>query len=442
MDTHSNDRPVSIRYGGGALLQNQTTFKPYLVIKDPTIFEFIFESSSISTSSQKAMATVILSNICLVFKSITIDKYKTWWDGDYLYKAYRDYGYKCFSYSIFDSVLKKLIDGGWISVITGKRPDDDEVNYKTRIMPTQKFIQWRIDQGELQFKFDGLPAIIKIPEPSPPVKKGKDKGKGKGKKQRKSKHYKIKLLPDNKTSMSVLKVLKRYNAFIDGANFTYMGDVRDTPCFHNRYLIRLFIKHSTCYGRFHKAFWINMKKDHRKLLRLDGERLIDFDFSHLFPTLLYEQAGIDLNQAGINPYYYDLGTKDRQLAKRIFNTMVNSNPGKTPAGHKDRAYKGVIQSTEYKSTYIDTYTKQDIKDMIAVLWEHNKSIQHLLFNKKTFMKLCKIESDTMLKIMKYCLDHKVFLLAVHDGALCKVSDKNVVDKAFSATGYPYKSCNL
>lgn len=78
-------------------------------------------------------------------------------------------------------------------------------------------------------------------------------------------------------------------------------------------------------GRIYGGWWINLPKEERRNLSIDGHAVIELDYARLHPTLLFARAGIRLD---FDPYLVEgvVGPEVRDLGKRTFNRLVNKTP--------------------------------------------------------------------------------------------------------------------
>lgn len=75
-------------------------------------------------------------------------------------------------------------------------------------------------------------------------------------------------------------------------------------------------------GRFYGGWWMSFARELRPSITLDGEEVVELDYTTLHPTLLYARAGLSLNH---DPYvvYPWQGKPMRDLGKRTFNRLLN-----------------------------------------------------------------------------------------------------------------------
>lgn len=168
-------------------------------------------------------------------------------------------------------------------------------------------------------------------------------------------------------------------------------------------------------GRFYRAFWIGEAKTLRRLITIDGELTEDVDGDAMHVQLLYKRAGVPLPDG--NLYIYEKEDRRRKVAKRLMLYMMNTR--KTWEGEAGRM------------AVIKTYKRQhgkpeiDLMPIVIALEEKHKAIIHLLY-RSNWGKLQYTEAGIMLEIMEQGMIDNVPILPVHDGCLCKRSDRDKV----------------
>lgn len=87
-------------------------------------------------------------------------------------------------------------------------------------------------------------------------------------------------------------------------------------------LFRIFKHDWSRGGRLYGAFWINLPKEERRHLTINGNPTVELDYRSLHPAILYARAGVPLD---VDPYLvpgYD--HVPREQGKRTFNRLLNS----------------------------------------------------------------------------------------------------------------------
>ena len=226
-------------------------------------------------------------------------------------------------------VVKTLLDDGFIYWAKGYRFEDTESKI-TRIWPTDKLIKL--------FKrasFDVL-AIAPTPDTETIILRDADK---------QNIEYE-----DTPTTIAMRKVIADYNAllertYIDVANLTKpfierkqkkkKGRNRKTKIGinqSNKRVHRVFNESFDRGGRFYGGFWSQIGSQHRRHIQLNGERVIEQDFSGWHIQLLYARRNINyFEKFGNQSDPYDVHVPEindpiycRWLVKNLILVAVNA----------------------------------------------------------------------------------------------------------------------
>lgn len=183
------------------------------------------------------------------------------------------------------------------------------------------------------------------------------------------------------------------------------------------------------HGRLYGGFWISMPKAERWRLAIDGERLVQLDFSGMFLSLLYARAGA---HAPTNPYdiesviaaFQSLGStrQDAEFkARRAVKTFLNarlfdrgdrrSYPKQSPDDPTDLWPRPILGAREFAAALAGGHPL--IADHVGSATGEKQPIGHELFL---------TESEIMLSTLENCLAEDIPALPVHDAILVKRSD--------------------
>lgn len=429
------------------------SLKPYLYSKNQDIFDPIFNEAGITTDKQKKCANIILTNLHQR-DDIEFLSDKDWYSKKYLYHLYD------FTYTPVKAVIEKLELHSFIK----KKSDIKKKSIKKKsdiktttganamaiLVPLPK-LKNILDTLKLDIVFRGVAAFTKEPIKFETIKKIKD---GKEYKEQKkvyikisekndSPYYEVKKIPAR--HIAIENLLKKYNRKINDVIFTLdhpqgtfnKEEVTKQKKFYDsklRYLRSIFQWKFEICGRCYGAFWENMKKEVRSGLKMDGESLIDFDFVSCYPAILYKLANEQLPE---NPYYYEKDTSEREIAKKLFMTLMSiEKENKTDAQLIHQIWFSFNEKRKKEEV-----NKSELEPIINNLVSLHKPIEHLLFNREQFYKTQFIESELIRSVLKHCLNKGVCFLPIHDGGLCKKSDENIVEQAFlnikNEKGYDY-----
>lgn len=178
-------------------------------------------------------------------------------------------------------------------------------------------------------------------------------------------------------------------------------------------LTRLFKRGSfSIYGRYHSDVQ-GLRKAERRRMLIDNEDTVELDFSSMLPTLAYAQCGLD--SAEITAWEYDgdpyeLAGFTRALVKKGLLTCLNAE--NREAARKSLSNSGQFDDSKSLSLFIDSLIMKHLP--IAPL-----------FFSGAWQTLCIRESEVMSIILTHCINFNRPVLAIHDGLVCRVVDKDL-----------------
>jgi hypothetical protein len=178
-------------------------------------------------------------------------------------------------------------------------------------------------------------------------------------------------------------------------------------------LRRVFTRGMTCFssgGRLFGGFWMDLtKRERARGLTIDGERVVEVDYSSMGPHLLYAHAKQTPNFGDA----YDLPglTAYREGVKKVFNAMLFedcSNP-------RTQMPKGARQLIPKRISY------REVADAIKL---KHRPIAHLLGTEVGHQIMYR-ESEIMVEVLLNLAYRDVVALPIHDAVLVKFSDVQV-----------------
>lgn len=220
---------------------------------------------------------------------------------------------------------------------------------------------------------------------------------------------------------------------------------------------RIFIDNLTTGGRWYNSVGSiqTMDKTLRPFLQIDGEDLIELDYSAIHPNMLYEQMNANLPK-GFDPYGVDLWEKyvdfeaveqfkikhgkvkydpGRNLVKMAVMIGLNSKDLKQAkqalSQHfgRDRSKWG--KPNEHMAKYFGIY-ELDFEDVLFSVQEHNSLIADKFF-KDLGVELQYLDSEILDNVICDTLAIDEVLLPWHDGLMVK---KAIADQV---KGFMYKA---
>ncbi len=205
------------------------------------------------------------------------------------------------------------------------------------------------------------------------------------------------------------KVLERYNAFLSqqslGLSCDTTGVFLDTT-----QVYRVFNRNSYDHGgRIYGGWWMQLNKDKRSHITINGQPTIELDYKGQHPNLLYAQANIPLPA---DPY--DIPDLPRKLAKTATMVMLNSDsPQKAfQALHHENVHQiedieaeldgewmYTYEVYEYRNDYLPTYKQFEEQVAAPILAKHKPIAERFYTDQGTLL----MNLDA--RICLYVLEH-------------------------------------
>jgi hypothetical protein len=160
-------------------------------------------------------------------------------------------------------------------------------------------------------------------------------------------------------------------------------------------------------GRYFGGWWQIVPQELRRDICIDGQFIVEKDFSSLFPRMIYCLEGITppddpyaIDLSGLA--YADMPPKDgRGLIKKMLNTMFNKRPGQSILR---------IVGDEHRAAGVPT---EDIRAAIGRLDELNAPIRHW-FDSGAGTYLMNLESQIAEILIDRAIESDEVILTVHD----------------------------
>ena len=216
------------------------------------------------------------------------------------------------------------------------------------------------------------------------------------------------LMPDNQLGFNrnLSKAVDRWLPKKDKATFPDPYEILPVAIFNDQAC--------TKGGRFYRCFWIGMPREARRFITIDGEPTSDIDGSAMHVQLLYMKAELPLPDSPL--YLYIKGDPERKITKRLMLYMMNTS--RTYAPKQGRI--SVIKTYEKHHG-----KKDDLLKYIIRLEQLHKPVLHMLYRSNWGDLQC-TEARIMLNIMLRGVADDIVVLPVHDGCLCKQSERDRV----------------
>jgi hypothetical protein len=218
------------------------------------------------------------------------------------------------------------------------------------------------------------------------------------------------------------RVLTAFNALLATAHITFATNndatvIREIALAgvnpHRKQVWRVFHEKDFA-SRIGWAFWQNLPKRLRPLLRIDGEAVAEVDFQAMQLHLLYamEAANLWWTFAGTDPFdLLETANLGRDIVKLGFNCLTNTETD----AEADNALRKKLLDMRIRG-----WKGSDTKTVIAALKRHHPPIQRHR-GKAAAKRLQHLESEVMLAILDHAVRDQVAVLPLHDGLLVPAS---------------------
>lgn len=181
-------------------------------------------------------------------------------------------------------------------------------------------------------------------------------------------------------------------------------------------------------GRFYGGWWMSFPKALRGHITINGENVVELDYTTLHPSLLYRRLQLDLD---FDPYLVRpwLGEEMRKLGKRTFNRLLNRSEMDPTKRVAMRAAPGDITVLPPKISF---------RSYFAQFLHQVRDIEHL-FGTGEGLRLQYEDSNLALSVMKELEASGIVVLPVHDSFIVAEQYEEdlrlaMLDAFFSAYG--------
>ena len=341
-------------------------------------------------------------------------------------KASGEYSKTLVSYRVIvDLIIGSLKKSGWLIEHPGYY--EGILGFRTRIEFTEEFIDWLASTG--------IPATdTKVKKPLKPV-------------TLKSKDGKLMEIPEDlqEEAMNMADQVQVFNDQLEKSQLDLaisedelvvlnarmrrkasVDQKRDSYLFLNKKYLQRKFNNGTLEdgGRFYNGWWMNVPREWRKYITIDGYKTAELDYSGMHINLLYAKEHVELRG---DPYEIaEVGLEFRGVTKQMFIIMFN-------ASSRAKALNAITRSPEIKKLRNNKHPK-GIKnfDQYLALLEKSYAPISTYFYSGYGVKLQAQDSIIIESVMKRMLaEHQVTTLPIHDSL--------IVDARFSG---PLKQCML
>jgi len=234
---------------------------------------------------------------------------------------------------------------------------------------------------------------------------------------------------DTRETARMRREVEAQNEAIAGAQFGGANVVQFVAPLH-----RIFNERFAQGGRFYAegGGWQNLPKVERQRIQIDGEPVVEVDYSQFHPVLAYARAG---HPAPDNAY--GVPGFDRALVKVSFNIMLNSssrNGSRHTIAHKAEMGRAVLgddfpdglegeemwhRAAVLHPGFFQTASRQAQRLMDALIAKH-APISRMFFT-GVGLALQRLDSDIAEGVMREMRHRGIVVLPVHDSFLAPAS---------------------
>ncbi len=260
-------------------------------------------------------------------------------------------------------------------------------------------------------------------------------------------HYMVKVkyldaYRDNEHTFRWRKGLEQYNGRLSKiyADIDLRGYVHDADMIlvdlSEKTVRRSFSNSSfTMGGRFYGGWWQKLPEALRERIILDGQHVVEVDFSGIMVHIIYAMKGLKLRTLDRNPYIYEKNNdpeQKREYIKKLMNVALNADE-KTVDGkpkYKNEAVNAVFYAVKKdrkrkagKQKFPIIYT--DDSDLMTKLWAMLKEIEAYhpemvdLFGSGYGVRTMFYDSQIAYKVINQMTAKGIPVLCVHDSFICQ-----------------------
>ncbi|MCK5836884.1 MAG: hypothetical protein KAH09_06425, partial [Desulfobacula sp.] len=187
-----------------------------------------------------------------------------------------------------------------------------------------------------------------------------------------------------------------------------------------------------------RIYWAeqNIKRDERKLIRINGEPTIELDYSALHPSLLFAREGIqlDLNLDLYQDIISDMPPMDEADKKGCRKFIKNAFLYCLNAADEDEVKKAIWQDIdgEYKFYgLIEDHLKLGIVGVLEKIKTAYPKIEHFMF-KGIGHELMHDDSEIAMDVVGFFTDLNIPCLPVHDSFLVPISHRDSLEETMKS----------
>jgi len=194
-------------------------------------------------------------------------------------------------------------------------------------------------------------------------------------------------------------------------------------------LVAIFIDRFTWYGRLHTSGYYHyqgLSGDERKKITINGDPIVEWDFSGLHPNLLYAAEG---KQYSGDPYsILDNRPKVRLFLKAILLSMLNAKDETTA----ERAANNWLHENPEEREQLKEMGITRARPLIDKFKEvHEPISKYFCKGKITGLKIMNKDSKIALDVIKHFGMKGIPILSIHDSFIVQIGKNGEIDHLIS-----------
>lgn len=244
---------------------------------------------------------------------------------------------------------------------------------------------------------------------------------------------------DTKLSRRYRDEVQRINSFLAKADIRFLPDGGPLVATKLRYLRRVFnlppefqlppsgrkppFPSPPVGGRLFGGWWMDLAKERRHSIRINGEPIADLDFQGMFINLAYIAAGKELPDPEIDPYAVP-GLTERRWRDGVKKVALAMLFRKGPLVRLPRDARANEEGQPLLPTRIRGATVRE-----AILQAHPELAK--IFGTNIGLSLMFTESQILIAAMLRLIDRRIPALPMHDGLMVPASKRHEAMEAMA-----------
>lgn len=214
-----------------------------------------------------------------------------------------------------------------------------------------------------------------------------------------------------------LRVINDFNQTVPLFLFEDDQTIRNLLCdrfltFHETRYNRIFCRgRRDCGGRFYSTWWQSIPSEYRSSISIDGQQVVEFDYSGMAIRLLYARLGL---QPPSDPYDLGLSTANLAETRKILKLFVL-------AITNDKLGKFRLKRREYDMLGVNH------EALVNLLARKHPKISRFFFS-DVGVELQYLDSKIAEQVMLKGIQHGFVILSIHDGFIAQARHRATLEQ--------------